>query len=164
MRIEWVRWVMFQEISIQVKHTSEEIWTHQIVPGHTKNVRGTPARKMVKAMIYRCDANGLLDNGNDWDNEPTGMTMELEQGRTLVELPCSKCSIENDNWPCQLIIENKLTRAIWENHKNYHYLPLHFCPWWVWVRITERFNSKDGSQKTILCCRSTQHDRASAGF
>ena len=101
-----------RNFNMQVKHTSHEIWTHQIVPGHTKNVRGTPARKMVKVMIYRCDANGLLDNGNDWDNEPTGMTMELEQGRTLWNSHAASGALRMTTDFCQFIFENNPMRAI----------------------------------------------------
>tara|TARA_B100000287_G_scaffold258615_1_gene243161 strand:+ start:858 stop:1283 length:426 start_codon:yes stop_codon:yes gene_type:complete len=96
--------------NMQVKHTSHEIWTHEMVPGHTKNVRGTPARKMVKVMIYRCDANGLLDNGNDWDTYT--MKMELEQGRTLWNSHAASGALRMTTDLCQFIFENNPMRAI----------------------------------------------------
>ena len=96
--------------NMQVKHTSHEIWTHEMVPGHTKNVRGTPARQMVKVMIYRCDANGLLDNGNDWDTYT--MKMELEQGRTLWNSHAASGALKMTTDLCQFIIENNPMRAI----------------------------------------------------
>ena len=96
--------------NMQVKHTSHEIWTHEMVPGHTKNVRGTPARKMVKVMIYRCDANGLLDNGNDWDTYT--MKLELEQGRTLWNSHAASGALRMTTDLCQFIIENNPMRAI----------------------------------------------------
>ena len=88
--------------NMQVKHTSHEIWTHEIVPGHAKNER------LVKVMIYRCDANGLLDNGN----EPTPMIMELEQGRTLWNSHAASGALKMTTDLCQLIIENNPMRAI----------------------------------------------------
>ena len=69
-------------------------------------------KKNGKVMIYRCDANGLLDNGNDWDNEPTGMTMELEQGRTLWNSHAAVKALKMTTDLCQLIIENNPMRAI----------------------------------------------------
>ena len=93
--------------NMQVKHKSHEIWTHEMVPGHTKNVRGTPARKMVKVMIYRCDANGLLDNNEQWN-----LTMELEQGRTLWNSHAASGALKMTTDLCQLIIENNPMRAI----------------------------------------------------
>ena len=96
--------------NMQVNHTSHEIWTHEMVPGHTKNVRGTPARKMVKVMIYRCDANGLLDNGNDWDTYT--MKMELEQGRTLWNSHAASGALRMTTDLCQFIFENNPMRAI----------------------------------------------------
>ena len=96
--------------NMQVKHTSHEIWTHEMVPGHTKNVRGTPARQMVKVMIYRCDANGLLDNGNDWDTYT--MKMELEQGRTLWNSHAASGALRMTTDLCQFIFENNPMRAI----------------------------------------------------
>ena len=99
-----------RNFNMQVKHTSHEIWTHQMVPGHTKNVRGTPARKMVKVMIYRCDANGLLDNGNDWDTYT--MKLELEQGRTLWNSHAASGALRMTTDLCQFIFENNPMRAI----------------------------------------------------
>ena len=96
--------------NMQVKHTSHEIWTHEMVPGHTKNVRGTPARQMVKVMIYRCDANGLLDNGNDWDTYT--MKMELEQGRTLWNSHAASGALRMTTDLCQFIFENNPMKAI----------------------------------------------------
>lgn len=96
--------------NMQVKHTSHEIWTHEMVPGHTKNVRGTPARQMVKVMIYRCDANGLLDNGNDWDTYT--MKLELEQGRTLWNSHAASGALRMTTDLCQFIFENNPMRAI----------------------------------------------------
>ena len=96
--------------NMQVKHKSHEIWTHEMVPGHTKNVRGTPARKMVKVMIYRCDANGLLDNGNDWDTYT--MKLELEQGRTLWNSHAASGALRMTTDLCQFIFENNPMRAI----------------------------------------------------
>ena len=96
--------------NMQVKHKSHEIWTHEMVPGHTKNVRGTPARKMVKVMIYRCDANGLLDNGNDWDTYT--MKLELEQGRTLWNSHAASGALRMTTDFCQFIFENNPMRAI----------------------------------------------------
>ena len=96
--------------NMQVKHKSHEIWTHEMVPGHTKNVRGTPARQMVKVMIYRCDANGLLDNGNDWDTYT--MKMELEQGRTLWNSHAASGALRMTTDLCQFIFENNPMRAI----------------------------------------------------
>ena len=96
--------------NMQVKHTSHEIWTHEMVPGHTKNVRGTPARQMVKVMIDRCDANGLLDNGNDWDTYT--MKMELEQGRTLWNSHAASGALRMTTDLCQFIFENNPMKAI----------------------------------------------------
>jgi len=96
--------------NMQVKHKSHEIWTHEMVPGHTKNVRGTPARKMVKVMIYRCDANGLLDNGNDWDTYT--MKLELEQGRTLWNSHAASGALRMTTDLCQFIFENNPMKAI----------------------------------------------------
>tara|TARA_Y100000004_G_C8952012_1_gene428974 strand:+ start:261 stop:686 length:426 start_codon:yes stop_codon:yes gene_type:complete len=96
--------------NMQVKHTSHEIWTHEMVPGHTKNVRGTPARQMVKVMIYRCDANGLLDNGNDWDTYT--MKLELEQGRTLWNSHAASGALRMTTDLCQFIFENNPMKAI----------------------------------------------------
>jgi len=92
--------------NMQVKHKSHEIWTHEMVPGHAKNER------LVKVMIYRCDANGLLDNGNDWDNEPTGMTMELEQGRTLWNSHAASGALRMTIDFCQFILENNPMRTV----------------------------------------------------
>ena len=96
--------------NMQVNHTSHEIWTHEMVPGHTKNVRGTPARQMVKVMIYRCDANGLLDNGNDWDTYT--MKLELEQGRTLWNSHAASGALRMTTDLCQFIFENNPMKAI----------------------------------------------------
>ena len=96
--------------NMQVNHTSHEIWTHEMVPGHTKNVRGTPARQMVKVMIYRCDANGLLDNGNDWDTYT--MKMELEQGRTLWNSHAASGALRMTIDFCQFILENNPMRTV----------------------------------------------------
>ena len=96
--------------NMQVKHKSHEIWTHEMVPGHTKNVRGTPARQMVKVMIYRCDANGLLDNGNDWDTYT--MKLELEQGRTLWNSHAASGALRMTTDLCQFIFENNPMKAI----------------------------------------------------